>query len=131
MTATAQSATAAVAHQLVALCRARRNIEVINRLYSQDIISVEPIGTDDLPAVLNGIDAIRQKNQWWLDNNEIHAAEAHGPFIGDDQFAVHYVFDITYKPTGERKQMQEMALYTVKDGRIVREQFFYNSPNED
>jgi hypothetical protein len=99
-------------------------MDAINRLYSPNVESVEPIGTDEMPAVMNGIDAIRQKNQWWIDNNVVHSAEAHGPFTGEDQFAVHYVFDTTFKPTGERKRMEEMALYTVKDGQVAREQFF-------
>jgi ketosteroid isomerase-like protein len=41
---------------------------------------------------------------------------------------VRYDFDVTAKPSGQRMQMSEMALYTVKDGRIVREQFFYHMP---
>ena len=128
MTATATATTTAVAQELVTLCRAGRNMDAINKLYSPNVESVEPIGTDDMPAVMNGIDAIRQKNQWWIENNVIHSAEAHGPFVGEDHFAVHYVFDTTFKPTGERKRMEEMALCTVKDGQVVREQFFYNMP---
>jgi ketosteroid isomerase-like protein len=48
-----------------------------------------------------------------------------GPFVADDKFAVHYNFDVTSKPTGKRQPMEEMALYTVKDGKIVHEHFFY------
>lgn len=33
-----------------------------------------------------------------------------------------------FKPTGKRQSMEEMALYTVKDGKVVEEHFFYN-PN--
>jgi len=128
MTATATASTAAVAKELVTLCRAGRNMEAIERLYSPNIESIESVGTPEYPAVLRGIDAVRAKNQRWLESNVIHSAEAHGPFVGDDQFAVHYVFDTTNKGSGQRAQMQEMALYTVKDGQIVREQFFYNVP---
>ena len=46
-----------------------------------------------------------------------------GPFIGDDQFAVQYTWDVTFKPTGQRIKNTEMALYTVKDGKMVQEQF--------
>ena len=45
-----------------------------------------------------------------------------------DQFAVQYTFDTTFKPTGQRQKMTEMALYRVKDGRIVHEQFYYYIP---
>lgn len=48
--------------------------------------------------------------------------------MGDNQFAVQHTFEATYKPTGHRHTMTEMALYTVKDGKIIREQFFYNMP---
>ena len=51
-----------------------------------------------------------------------------GPYVGEDEFAVHYDYDVTNRPSGQRIQMTEMALYTVKDGKIVREQFFYHMP---
>jgi multidrug efflux pump subunit AcrB len=35
--------------------------------------------------------------------------------------------DVTFKPTGKRNAMEEMALYTVNDGKIVHEQFFYKT----
>jgi ketosteroid isomerase-like protein len=128
MTATAPTTTLSIAQQLVSLCRAGRNMDAINQLYSPQIESIEAVGTPEYPAVLNGIDAIREKNQRWAEDNTVHSAEAHGPFVGEDQFAVHYAFDLTAKATGQRMQMEEMALYTVKDGQIVREQFFYNVP---
>jgi hypothetical protein len=81
-----------------------------------------------MPAELRGIDAVRGKNDWWTANNELHSAEVNGPFVGDDQFAVQYTWDITFKPTGQRIKKTEMALYTVKDGKIVQEQFFYHTP---
>jgi len=66
---------------------------------------------------------------WWEENNEIHGVEINGPFIGEDQFAVHYVFDTTFKPAGQRSKMEEMAMYKVKDGKVVHEHFFYNVPS--
>jgi ketosteroid isomerase-like protein len=130
MTAKAPASTAAVAQELVSLCRAARNLEAIDKLYSPRIVSIESVGSEEMPAEMSGIDAIRQKNQWWFENNEVHKAEANGPFVGENQFAVQYTFDVTFKPTGQRTEMSEMALYTVKDGKIVREQFFYNAPGQ-
>lgn len=126
MTAIASPSTAAVAQELVNLCRQGRNLDAVNKLYSPKIISIESSGGPDMPAEMTGIDAIRGKHQWWEDNNEVHSMEVNGPFTGEGQFAVQYTFDATFKPTGDRKSMTEMALYTVKDGKIVREQFFYN-----
>ena len=50
------------------------------------------------------------------------------PFVSEEQFAVRFKFDVTFKPTGNRMEMTEMALYTVKDGKIAQEEFFYNMP---
>jgi ketosteroid isomerase-like protein len=131
MTATAPASTTAIAQELVTLCRAGRNLEAIDKLYSPKIVSVEPVSMENMPAEVTGIDAIRVKNEWWFANNEVHSSEATGPFVGEGQFAVKYSFDVTSKPTGQRVQMEEMALYTVKDGKIVREQFFYNVPGNE
>jgi hypothetical protein len=88
MTAAAPASTAAVAQELVALCRARRNLDAIDKLYSPKIVSIEPVGSPQMPAEMSGIDAIRGKNEWWFANNELHSTEANGPFVGEGQFAV-------------------------------------------
>jgi ketosteroid isomerase-like protein len=131
MTTAAPTSTAAVANELVALCRAGRNIDALAKLYSPKIVSIEPVGSEAIPAELTGIDAVRQKNEWWFRNNEVNSYEVNGPFVGGDQFAVQYLLDTTFKPTGQRSASTEMALYTVKDGKIVREQFFYNAPEAE
>ena len=127
MTTAAPTATAAVAEELVAFCRAGRNMDAINTLYSPDIVSIESMGNEQIPRETKGIDAIRQKNKWWGENNEVHSSVVDGPFVGEDKFAVYYNYDITFKPTGQRTPMEEMALYSVKDGKVVREQFFYRT----
>ena len=128
MTTAAATDTATVAQELVSLCRVGRNADAIEKLYSPNIVSVEPVGNEAMPAEMKGIDAIRGKNEWWVANNEVHSSEVNGPFVGDDQFAVQYTYDVTAKPTGQRMKFSEMALYSVKDGKIVREQFFYHVP---
>ena len=127
-TTAAPTSTAAIAEELVSFCRAGRNMDAINTLYSPDIVSVESMGNEQMPREMKGLDAIRQKNQWWGENNEVHSANVDGPFVGDGKFAVYYNYDVTFKPNGKRNKMEEVALYSVGDGKIVREQFFYN-PN--
>jgi len=129
MATVAPTATAAVAEELADLCRAGKNLDAVNKLYSRNVVSIEPVGSPEMPAETKGIDAIRKKNEWWYANNDIHSVEADGPFIGHgDQFAMHYTWDVTAKQTGKRITMSEMALYTVQDGKIAREQFFYHMP---
>jgi hypothetical protein len=79
MTATAPASTTAVANELVALCRAGRNLDAIAKLYSPKAVSIAPVGSEAMPAEMTGIDSIRQKNEWWLDNYDVNSAEVNGP----------------------------------------------------
>ena len=128
MPTAAPASTAGVAQELVSLCRAGKYLDAVGKLYSKDIVSVEPIDSPQKPAEMRGIDIIRGKNERWVENNEIHKAEAIGPFVGEGQFAVRFDLDFTIKQSGQRVQLCEMGLYTVEDGKIVREQFFYHMP---
>lgn len=120
-----------VGRKLVEYCRNGLNLEAISSLYSDDIVSVEAMEspTGDVPAEIRGIDKVVAKNKWWYDNNEIHHAEAEGPFPHRDRFAVIFEYETTAKAgprQGQRSRFQEVAVYTVKDGKIVREEFFYD-----
>lgn len=128
MTATAPASTTAIAQELVSLCRSGRNLDVVQRFYGPDIVSVESSGSEAMPAETRGIDAIYGKHKWWDENFEVHENRVNGPFVGENQFAVEFEFDTTFKPTGTRSRMKEMALYTVKNGKIVHEHFYYNPP---
>ena len=67
------------------------------------------------------------KTQWWSDNHEIHSAAVTGPYPhGEDRFAVRFEYDITNKLSGQRMQMDEVGLFTVDAGKIVKEEFFYD-----
>jgi len=88
-----------------------------------DIVSLEAM--DGPMARVEGTEAVKAKGEWWYANHEIHSAASHGPFMHGDQFAVLFDMDVTQKQNGERMQMKEIGLYTVKDGKIVEEKFYY------
>jgi hypothetical protein len=120
--------TKQVGDKLVELCKAGKNKEAIDTLYDKDIVSIEAQGDATMPAEMRGIDAIRGKNQWWIENHEVHSAEVKGPFPHGDRFAVTYSYEITPKVgpgKGKRTKMEEVAVYDVKNGKIAREEFFY------
>ena len=117
-----------VANSLVSLCRQGQFMEVINQYYGDNIVSVEPVGNEAMPAEMSGIEAVRGKNQWWLENHEIHGLTVDGPFVGDGQFAVRFTFEVTPKMTGQRTTMIEVGIYTVENDKITKEEFYYNAP---
>ncbi len=88
-----------------------------------DIVSLEAM--DGPMARVQGTAAVKAKSDWWYGAHEIHSATAEGPYVNGEQFAVIFNMDVTTKETGNRMQMQEVGLYTVKDGKIVEEKFMY------
>jgi hypothetical protein len=119
--------TAEIAKGLVDLCRQGKHMEAVERYYADNIVSVESAAPAGKSPETKGIEAIKGKTQWWLDNHEIHSQTVNGPFVGEKQFAVEFKMDITMKTSGQRMQMDEMGLYTVENGKIVHEHFFYNT----
>lgn len=116
-----------VGKRLIELCQQGKNLEAIDSLYSDSVVSIEPIAMDPMPARSEGIEAIRGKNKWWSENHEVHGADVKGPFPhGDDRFACYFSYDVTNKPSGQRMQMEEVALFTLKNGKIQQEEFFYS-----
>ena len=78
-----------------------------------------------MDPVSHGKDAARAKGEWWSNAHDIHGVEVYGPYVNGDQFVVQFTMDITNRESGERMTMDEMALYTIKDGKIAEERFFY------
>jgi hypothetical protein len=120
-----EMSVADIANRMVAMCREGNFLGAIDRYYAEDVHSVEPSGTPHVPSDLVGIELVKAKNHWWIQNYEVHHYQVAGPFIGDGQFAVHFTYDATCRATGRRSVMTEMALYTVQGNRIVREEFYY------
>jgi len=117
--------TLEVGKKLVELCRAGKNREAINALYSPDIVSVEAGSMPGNPAEMRGLDAVLGKVQWWEDNHTVHSASCEGPYPNGNQFIVRFTYDVTNKQMQKRLTMDEAALYTVADDKVIREEFFY------
>jgi Zn ribbon nucleic-acid-binding protein len=128
---TETSDTLAIGKQLADLCNQGKNLDAINALYADNIVSIEAVdcGSADMPQTMTGIDAVRGKNKWWSENHEVHSGEVKGPFPHGDRFVLIFKYDVTPKcgPTaGNRMQMVEAGLFTTDNGKITKEEFFYH-----
>ncbi|WP_319022469.1 nuclear transport factor 2 family protein [Meridianimarinicoccus sp. MJW13] len=116
-----------VARELVAGCREGRAAENLDKLYAPDAVSVEAMDNGNGREAV-GVEAIRGKHAWWTENFEVHGGSVSDPMPhGDNKFAVIFEMDATMKATGERNEMKEVAVYTVTDGKISHEEFYYGS----
>ena len=121
--------TLQVGKKLVELCNAGKSMEAMERLYAPNIVSVEAMSMPPNPQTVEGIDAIRKKSEWWYANHEIHSGVCTGPWPHGDRFVACFKYEVTPKVgpmAGKRMTIDEAALYTVKDGKIVKEEFFYD-----
>lgn len=113
-----------IGEKLVELCKQGKNMDAIKNLYADDIVSIEATPMPEIGREMKGIEAVKGKNQWWSENHEVHSMDVMGPYPHDDRFIVGFKLDATPKG-GERMQMHELGLYTVENGKIVKEEFFY------
>jgi len=122
------SSTHEVGKKLVDLCKQGKFKEAMDQTYAPNIVSIEAHAPPGGTARVEGIAAVRDKADWWEKNHEIHKFEVGGPWPSGDRFIATFKLDVTAKGgpmAGKRFTMEEGALYTVKNGKIVSEEFFY------
>ena len=118
-----------VGRKLVELCNQGKSMEAVDTLYAERIVGVEATAPPGKSAVTEGLAAIRGNNQWWVENHEVHSMTVEGPWPHGDRFIATFKLDVTPKAgpmAGKRMVMEEAGLYTVADGKVVREEFFYS-----
>ena len=119
--------TEQVGQTVVELVRKQAWHEAVDTLYDKEIVSVEARTQDGSSPETTGIKGVRGKVDWWLENMQVHSFKANGPFVAHDRFVVQYDADVTEKNSNKRFQLSEVGVYTVKNGKIVREEFLPRS----
>ena len=115
--------TEEVAKKVLELTRKQAWYDALDTLYDDDVVSVEAFSMGGESPETRGKEGVRGKVDWWVNGIEVHSFDAKGPFIGHDRFVVQYDADVSDKKTKERRKMSEVGVYTVKNGKIVREEF--------
>jgi hypothetical protein len=125
MEATMKMSTKEIADNLVEWCNKGEWQRAYQELYSPKIISIEEEGKDNM-ARLEGMEAVMKKGEWWANTFEVHSSKASDPVIADNWFSVKFEMDTTHRLSGQRSKSSEIAVYKVKEGKIVKEHFFYD-----
>lgn len=116
--------TQEVANQMNELFKENKWDKVQEALYAEDCESIEPAGAQGLKTV-KGMAAIREKGRQFNETiEEMHGGWCSEPLVGGNYISFSMGMDVTTKGMG-RLKMEEICVYEVKDGKIIKEQFFY------
>lgn len=119
--------TREVADRYYALILENKRGQLVDELYSQDIVCKEPEHAMPMgiPTITKGLDAVKTKTKARGEMiAEIHSDFCSEPIIAGSFFSVVLGRDITLKGK-PRMNLQEIGVFEVKGGKIVSEQFFY------
>ena len=88
--------------------------------WHDDFVSIESDGMK-----FEGRKAVEAKHAEWFKTVTMHSCSAHGPYATPNGFCVRYEMDCESKDgSWPRMQMDEIAVYTVENGKVVKEEFF-------
>jgi len=116
--------TKEVANRMSELFKDNKWEQVQDELFAENCESIEPPSSRALQSA-KGLAAIKQKGK---DFNAM-VEDMHGGWVSEPIVAGNFIsfgmgMDATMKGMG-RVEMNEIAVYEVKDGKVVREQFFF------
>jgi hypothetical protein len=95
-----------------------------DELYADDCESIEPEHAQGLKTV-KGLEALKQKAKEFGEMvEEMHGGWCSEVLVGGNYLTCTMGLDVTMKGLG-RIMMEEVCVYEVKDGKIVKEQFFF------
>lgn len=118
--------TQEVAKRYYALIQMHQYEQIQNELYIPEAISVEPENDSNLPLVVTGIEAIKQKEGIFFSQvEEMHGDYMSEPVVSTFFFSMMTGMDVTMKGK-QRKNKEQIGVFEVRNGKIVKEQFFYD-----
>lgn len=118
-----------IGKKLVEMCNNGQWREALRSLYSPDIVGVEASPPKpEMSRKKEGLAAVIAHGEWFHENHDIHSVEIRGPWPHEDRFIVCFKLEVTAKGgpmAGKRFTIEEAALYTVQNGKVVKAEFFY------
>lgn len=126
-TTTTKDTIIEIANDLVAHCKSPcddmlvHDAKIWDKHFAEGWTSIEGDG-----KVYSGRDEVIGKYKIWQEAVTCHSCEVTGPFVGPNGFSVIFDLDMEAKDgSWPRSTMQEIADYTVENGKIVKEEFRY------
>ena len=116
--------TQEIANRLVELCRVGNYEQAAKELFSPNIMSVEPEGVPN--RIATGFEAIAEKGKKFQAMIEsVNSSVVTDAIVADNIFSCAMLMNVNMKGVPVPVDMNEICVYTVTDGKIVKEEFFY------
>ena len=122
-------ATEKVGKRLAELIEGQKNLDAIRELYAENARHVEVMGGPGCDRICEGKATLLEKAEQFHNSITVHGRTVGKPIVNGDQFLLEMSLDSTFNDgpmKGMRMNMQEHALYTVRNGKIVEAKFFYS-----
>jgi hypothetical protein len=119
--------TQQVANRYCELAKQNKWPEIMNELCSHDLVNKEPehVASRGVQTVTKGVGEVKAKGEANRAKIEaIHSQRCSEPLVAGNFFTVVLSRDITFKGM-PRMNMEEIAIFELKEGKIIAEQFFY------
>jgi len=108
-------------NRLVHYVEANRILDAIDELYDEHV-SMQ----DNLQPPTVGKAANRERERRFFGGITVHQNRALSVAVDGDRAVIHWLFEFT-GGDGKRYRMDQLAQQEWKDGRVVRERFYYDS----
>ena len=119
--------TQEVAARYHELASQRKFIEIQDTLYHEDVVCQEPdkAASMGMPVFTNGLEAVKAKGIARRAMMEtLHTYDVCEPIVAGEFFSIVLKQEVTFKGK-PRMALEEIGVFQVKDGKVVKEQFFY------
>ena len=119
--------TQEIAARYQELMSQRKFLEIQDTIYHEDVVCQEPekAASMGMPVFTNGREAVKAKGIARRATIEtIHTYSVGEPIVAGEFFSVVLKQEVTFKGK-PRMVLEEIGVFHVKDGQIVKEQFFY------
>lgn len=111
-----------IGRDIVSMFNSGQLKEIEQKYWSSAVVSVEGEGVG---LAWHGRKAVEEKNAGWMATHRIHGASAEGPYVGASGFAIKFAMDVEDTTNNSRTLMEEVGVYQIQNGKIVREEFMY------
>jgi len=121
-------ATQKVAGRLAELLAEGKNLDAIKELYADNARHVEVMEGPGCARITEGKATLLEKAEQFHKIMTVHGKTVGKAVVNGDQFLLPMSMDGTASEgpmAGQRMNMVETALYTVKNGKIAEAKFFY------